>query len=504
MSSDLDRHIFTITEPSLKLDVMVYDSGNEEDPDGKKISRENGSLTPAIRINEVDIEQEDLNSVVIKLSSFVPEIFVSFMDNNNMFRGDSIPRDGDVVSVRIASRQDTVFKDIRMDFDIIRCSASSSADNGQTQQSQPGGLYSITGRLRVPRLLAEESKGYGKKTSLDHLEQIATELELGFATNIDSSDDLMSRFCAYIPKIKFIQEIVNHGYINDDSFVVAKIDPYYYLNYIDLNKIFNSNNNLEIGYFHKLQEDINKNPEDNNNANLIESPLLITNHPRYMSSSQFFENFRIINEAGEKTSRFGYKLKLQYFENDSDEGLVEFDIEPKASNRLADAEEPLRGRRQDETRYKEEVKQKYVGRLDVDKTHGNTHINHYFASIQNKINYAQSTKMKLEVILDSFNPSIYLYMKIPVFIVAYNTSEVARLRSLKDSMKNKGLKTVGEEYGEDPNSEGGDKIAMDEFHTGYYIVENIEYLYDSQDGLGIRQKLTLMRREWPTKINHVN
>jgi hypothetical protein len=71
-------------------------------------------------------------------------------------------------------------------------------------------------------------------------------------------------------------------------------------------------------------------------------------------------------------------------------------------------------------------------------------------------------------------------------------------------MKNKGLKTVGEEYGEDPNSEGGDKIAMDEFHTGYYIVENIEYLYDSQDGLGIRQKLTLMRREWPTKINHVN
>ena len=54
MASDLDRHILVITEPTLKLDPMVYDSGKEEDPNGKKISKENGSLTPAIRINGID------------------------------------------------------------------------------------------------------------------------------------------------------------------------------------------------------------------------------------------------------------------------------------------------------------------------------------------------------------------------------------------------------------------------------------------------------------------
>ena len=40
MASDLDRHILVITEPTLKLDPMIYDSGKEEDPDGKKISKE--------------------------------------------------------------------------------------------------------------------------------------------------------------------------------------------------------------------------------------------------------------------------------------------------------------------------------------------------------------------------------------------------------------------------------------------------------------------------------
>ena len=503
MASDLDRHILVITEPTIKLDKMVYDSGKEEEPEGKKISRENGTLTPAVRINGIDIEQMDLNGLTIKLTGFLPEISLSFMDNQNMFRGDSIPRDGDVVSVRLASRQDKIFKDIRMDFDIIRCNISSSADNGENAQSQPGGLYSINGRLKVPKIFAEESKGYGKKTSLDHLEQIATELQLGFATNIDSTDDEMSRFCAYMPKIRFIQDIIKHGYISDDSFVTGKVDAYYYLNYVDLNKVLDSKNDLEMSYFHKLQEDLNKNPDDPNTVNEIKAPLMITNHPQWQSSSQFFENFRIINESGQKTMKYGYKMKLQYFENDSDEGLVEFDLEPKASKNMRDIEEPMKGRRQDETRYKEEVKQKFVGRMDVDKDHGNMNINHYFAAIQNKINYAESSKMKLEVILDNVNPSIYLFMKLPVFVVTYNTDEVARQRSLKQKMKEKGFKTVGEEYGEDPTSEGGDKIAMDEFHTGFYVVENIEYLYDSEDGLGIRQKLTLLRREWPSKVNHI-
>jgi hypothetical protein len=510
MASDLDRHILVITEPTIKLDPMNYDSGSEEKEGGKKISKSNGSITPAVRINNIDIQEYDLNSMTIDTSNLLPTLTLAFMDSDNQFKGDSIPRDGDVVSIRLASRQSDTYKDIRMDFDIINCNASSSDEGGANPQSLAGGQYSIRGKLKVPKILAEESKGYGKKTSLDHLEQIATELQLGFATNIDKTDDEMSRFCPYISKVQFINDIIKHGYIDDESFVVGKIDPYYNLNYVDLNKVFNSKNDLELTYFNKMQEDMNKNPEDTDDTNKIKAAMLLTNHPTYNSSSQFFESFKVINESGAKTAKFGYTMKLQYFENDSDEGLVSFDVEPQASKTMSDIEEPLRGRRADgtgkkeDTRYKEEVKQKYVGRIDADKAHGNMNINHYFAAIQNKMNYAQSTKMKLEITLDQINPGLYMFQKIPVFITAYNDTEVARLNALKEKKKEKGFSTVGEEYGEDPASPGGDKIVMDEFHTGYYIIENIQYTYDSDDGLGIRQRLTLLRREWPSKLNLIN
>ena len=45
---------------------------------------------------------------------------------------------------------------------------------------------------------------------------------------------------------------------------------------------------------------------------------------------------------------------------------------------------------------------------------------------------------------------------------------------------------------------------MDEFHTGYYVVEDIKYMYDSDTGAGIQQKITLLRREWPSKLNTIN
>jgi hypothetical protein len=38
---------------------------------------------------------------------------------------------------------------------------------------------------------------------------------------------------------------------------------------------------------------------------------------------------------------------------------------------------------------------------------------------------------------------------------------------------------------------------MDKFISGYYIVENIDYLYDKEEA--ITTKLTLIRREWPSR-----
>ena len=43
---------------------------------------------------------------------------------------------------------------------------------------------------------------------------------------------------------------------------------------------------------------------------------------------------------------------------------------------------------------------------------------------------------------------------------------------------------------------------MDKFLSGHYIIENINYVITEPDG-GLRQKVTLIRREWPTRIKNL-
>lgn len=43
---------------------------------------------------------------------------------------------------------------------------------------------------------------------------------------------------------------------------------------------------------------------------------------------------------------------------------------------------------------------------------------------------------------------------------------------------------------------------LDRFLSGHYIIENIDYIIDNPEG-GIKQKVTLIRREWPTRIKNL-
>ena len=44
---------------------------------------------------------------------------------------------------------------------------------------------------------------------------------------------------------------------------------------------------------------------------------------------------------------------------------------------------------------------------------------------------------------------------------------------------------------------------VDEFLSAFYIVGGIEYTYKSGDS-SVKQKLRLLRREWPSRVNNIN
>jgi hypothetical protein len=189
---------------------------------------------------------------------------------------------------------------------------------------------------------------------------------------------------------------------------------------------------------------------------------------------------------------------LQFFDNDSEEGLVSFDIEPLTSTKLKDIAEPLKGRR-DEERYKSEIKYKYMGRRHSDPETSNTHLNYTFAELHNKQNLDELDKMYLEVELSSYNPAIRKYQSIPIAIFAQTQDRIAADTTIKKSKEEMGFDAKETADLDDTVS---DKTAIDEFLSGFYVVGSIRYTYKRSEGI-VKQHMKLLRREWNSRINNI-
>jgi hypothetical protein len=491
--ASINNHILTITEPTIKLDEVVFESFGEGEPEATKMSTSKGYLL-MVSINGYVFSDRDILKMVLNCGGPLPTIDLTIADTLGLFTIDTFPRDGDVINFRMGTLDKTSYKDIRIDFDIT------SADQPRQNSNVKGGKYNFSGRIKVPGLYADECKSYGTGTSLEHIEAIANDLKLGVATNIDSADDKMNLILPYNSRFDTLGDLVRHSYIDEDSFQSYCIDQYYYINYVNLNTLLESEESFEemISAYDRELNDMPGNGSDDS-TNQTKKPLILTNHKRDAGTNLFIEAQSLVNSAGSKTKKNGYKRTLQFFENDSDEGLVSHEIEPLASKNMSDIEEPMKGRR-DEDRYKGETKTKYTGRKNSDPETSHTHLNYEYAAISNAQNLDEIKKMSLEVSLASFNPAIHLYQKLPVAIYTNQQDKLGADKVIKDAKKEKGFDTTVDE---DTSTVEPGKYVIDEFLSAYYVVGGIEYTYKSGDP-SVKQKLKLLRREWPSRINNIN
>lgn len=490
----LSNHILTIVEPSIELDQLKFKPYGESKGENNTSQDYGGQGYPFVMINGYMFSPEDIQSFEIRVDGLIPRISVTIVDSMGQFAIDTFPRDGDVINVRIAPKNQDIYRDIRIDFDI---------DSVQTpllssiQVGVGGGKYTFTGTMKVPGLFADICSSYETATSKDHLIQIANELGLGLATNIETANDAMKFIVAYETRMDAIKDRVEHSYVGEESFQTFSIDPYYYINYVDMNALLESEEDFEQAL---IENDINllDKVNDTEGLNQQSSFNILTSHNRAEGTAAHILAYSLKNQSGKAVKANGYKRVLQYFENDSEERLVSFDVEALTSSQMKDIEEPLRGRR-DEERYKEEVKYKYMGRLDVDPETSNTHLNYNFSRVHNKQNMDELKKLTLEVELSGFNPSLHRYQKIPVAIFNQVQNQVYADLNLKNKKSEQNFETS------DVNDES-DGIAepntLDDFLSGFYIIGDIRYKYSKKLGR-MTQSLTLLRREWPSRFNNI-
>lgn len=490
--ASINNHILTITEPTIKTDKLVFESFGENEGNDKAIQSKGMLLV--VMINRYEFSMDDIAKMNLDCTGTLPIIELTLIDTRGQFSVDTFPRDGDVINLRMGTLDKTSYKEIRMDFDIIY------VETPNQRSSIKGGKYVLMGRVKIPGLYSEDCKSYGVGTSLDHIEKIANDLKLGVATNIDSTDDSMNLVVPFNSMYDTLEDLVRHSYIDDDSFQTFSIDPYYYLNYVNLNKLLDSEETLEDAKL-AFGMDLTDMPSAKvgDSPNQAELPLVLSNHKRDNGTNRFIVSQSLKNKAGASNKKNGYKRVLQYYENDSDEGLVSHDIEPLASKKMKDIEEPLKGRR-DEDRYKNEIKYKYVGRKSGDPETSNTHLNYEYAAIANSQNMDEVKKMSLDIELLTFNPAIHRYHKIPIVIYTNNRDIMKADQILKDKKTKDGFEAekIEDSYLSDPSV-----YAVDEFLTGYYVVGGIQYTYKAGDD-SVGQKLNLLRREWPSRVNNID
>jgi hypothetical protein len=447
-------------------------------------------------INNYRFNQEDISNFEISLEGIIPTISLTLIDNQSYFTADQFPRDGDVINVRIASKAKNDYKDIRIDFDIDDVD---SPPRSNFAQGTGRGKYSFTGRMKIPGLYAEDCKEYGLGTSVEHLETMVTDLKIGLASNIDASDDAMKVMTSFEPMLDTITDLVSHSYVSEDSFQTFSIDPWYYLNYVDMNLLLNAEESFEDGL---ASMDIDYNdilgPDATEATNEQKTALVLSSHERLAGTNLHINRYSLKNNTGSSVKKNGYKRVLQFFDNDSDEGLVSFDIEPLTSTKLKDIAEPLKGRR-DEERYKSEIKYKYMGRRHSDPETSNTHLNYTFAELHNKQNLDELDKMYLEVELSSYNPAIRKYQKIPIAIFGQTQDQIGADIAVKGAKEKMGFDAKPTADLEDELS---DKTAIDEFLSGFYVVGSIRYTYKKSEGI-VKQHMKLLRREWNSRINNI-
>lgn len=488
----IDNHILNVLEHSLELDVIKFDS-HEEEEGAQKISHEYGGPVPMIVVNGNSFSDESIKKMEIDCSVRIPTISVVVVDTQGTFDADNTPRDGDVISVRIAARQQDTFKDIRIDFDIDEISGPPAND---LKRATNGAKYVFQGTMKIPTMHSEGCASY-EGTSREQIEEFAKNLKLGLATNIDSADDSMKALNACQPNLEFLNNLVEHSYIGEDSFQTYCIDPYYNLCFVDVNALLNSEEGLDETFIN-MSIDFDEDGEEQT-SNKIESPNILTNAASMNSTNTFIESYNLVNNAGALAKKNGYKRKMIYWENDS-VGVVAHELEPLASENMKDIDEPLKGRR-DEDRYTKEVKSKYVGRLPIQSDDmPNVHLNYSYSAISNQQNLDEMNKMKLEVTLKTFNPGIHLWQKIPVQIMKSGFTQITSQQGINEAKDDKGFDTDQDVEAENVNELNVDQV-KDEFLTGYYVIGGIKYIY--KQNTGIIQKLTMLRREWPSRINNL-
>lgn len=493
-----------IEDPKIKKDIRfdelsLSENGGTSTNGGSQLNTV-GNDYPIIRINDMVLGKDDIQSMLISSKGFLPTIELSLKFANTALISKNMPKDGDMISVFVRTNTSAI-NYLRNDFII------NHVDSNISSKSANNTVF-LRGELFIEGFTSNNNTFGIIGTSKDVMKEIAKKFKMGFAYNdADDMDDLQNWLCCFSSPQVFIEDVTRHSWKNNMSFFKSWVDLYYNLCFVNVNKFLSSDENpedeIDLTFFSSTVA-LNSLTSSNDKPDDAKPFLKVfSNFDSFKGSSFYISKWHPVNRSNSLSS--GYSNIIHSFTHNQNVYIENKDncedtliVNPVYDTSKLDSYIILRGRAKydenanpdnEQARVNYSMQNTYINhiwsgveyKMDKDENSssnntwsGNVHHNYHNAAYQNEINDIELNKLYIEVVCDGLCLQVMRGERVPVFL-KYNTPLDKNISP------------------DDP--------AFNRFYSGYYIVDSIEYKYNGKVKTGYSSFSTIMslkRREWPT------
>ena len=493
-----------IEDPEIKKDIRfdelsLSENGGTPTNGGSQLNTV-GNDYPIIRINDMVLGKDDIQSMLISSKGFLPTIELSLKFANTALISKNMPKDGDMISVFVRTNTSAI-NYLRNDFIV------NHVDSNISSKSANNTVF-LRGELFIEGFTSNNNTFGIIGTSKDVMKEIAKKFKMGFAYNdADDMDDLQNWLCCFSSPQVFIEDVTRHSWKNNMSFFKSWVDLYYNLCFVNVNKFLSSDENpedeIDLTFFSSTValNDLTSSNDKPDDA----KPFLkvFSNFDSFKGSSFYISKWHPVNRSNSLSS--GYSNIIHSFTHNQNVYIENKDncedtliVNPVYDTSKLDSYIILRGRAKydenanpdnEQARVNYSMQNTYINhiwsgveyKMDKDENSssnntwsGNVHHNYHNAAYQNEINDIELNKLYIEVVCDGLCLQVMRGERVPVFL-KYNTPLDKNIS---------------------PDDPG-----FNRFYSGYYIVDSIEYKYNGKVKTGYSSFSTIMnlkRREWPT------
>jgi len=494
--------ILTVFEKTFELDELSIPGSKTAE---KQKAEDVAAIEyPLVKINEYIFSRNELLSVRIDSTEFLPTITVSVAMSNQLFIAKEMPKDGDIISIAIRNGSD-ILKIVRNDYVIT---GVHSVVN-YTETKSPV-ILTFYGELFIPSLRSHGNDFAFVGTSFEVLQYFAKLFELGFASNEHNTNDKQLWLKANTEGSMFVNNVVERAWGDPKSFYRCWVDVYYNLNFVNINKqLLSAESEIDIA---PLLTNVDKNFNygvDTSEINTNATVKVFTNFPHFKTTPFFINTWRPINVSSTITFQVGARMTAELFEHNSNlynnpqstkywKVPIDPTYDPNKTNksillrgRAAYVDDPANTELKRANYNYVELYRKYpwlgiqytISNPDDDNLQwdGNHHKNYQVAKVQNLINNKELDKLNLKIEVNGNNFSIIRGDKVPIALIRTDPVENYRIN---------------------PDTNFND--ALDLFYSGWYLVKGFTLSWEGSNEQMIKSNFThefvLTRREWPPPI----